>query len=81
MRVFEIAEPNDVVDFLGSLGNAEGLVGPRNAVIDSSLEEFHVLANHLCEEAEVSQCSLLLLLLLAMPAARGGAHGERRWRC
>lgn len=79
MRVFEIAEPNDVVDFLGSLGNAEGLVGPRNAVIDSSLEEFHVLANHLSQVAEVSPCSLLLLLL-PMPAARGSAHGEGRWR-
>lgn len=72
-----MAEPNDVVDFLGNLGNAEGVVGPLDAVVDSSLEEFDVLANHLSEVAQVSPCSRLLL---ALPAPRHGAHGEGGWR-
>jgi len=77
-----MTEPNDVVDFLRNLRNAEGMVGPGNAVVDSFLEEFHVLANHLSEVAEVPPCSLLLLLLLLALRApgQGGANGERRRR-
>lgn len=76
-----MAEPNDFVDFLRNLRNAEGVVGPGNAVVDSSLEEFHVLANHLSEVAEVPPCSLLLLLLALRAPRQGRAYRKRRrWR-
>jgi len=75
-----MAEPNDVVDFLRNLRNAEGVVCPGNAVVDSSLEEFHVLANHLSEVVEVPPCSSLLLLPALRAPRQGRAYGERRRR-